>query len=312
MEWKTLVKNRTLLAPMAGYTDAGFRKLCLEYGAGAVVTEMVSAKALSLNNSHTEELLKAEEDEHPRILQLFGHEPEAFRLAVRHPFVQAFDAIDLNMGCPVPKIVRNGDGCALMDTPLVAAKIIETVKRYAQKPVSVKFRLGFAEERHNCVAFAKMCWECGADALTIHGRTRPQMYAGKARYEEIAEANAAVNVPVYANGDIRTAEYGEKVLRETGCFGIAFGRGALGNPWIFQGRNEADPEERRQALDRYVSLTRKHYGDRYLVNALKRQAPYFLKGLRGAKEAIRRIQSIADSGQMQTVLDRFFGGENEI
>ena len=301
-----------LLAPMAGYTDAGFRKICLEYGAGAVVTEMVSAKALSLNNVRTAELLKAEADEHPRILQLFGHEPEAFRLAVKHPAVEVFDGIDINMGCPVPKIVRNGDGCALMEQPLLAAKIIETVKQNVQKPVSVKFRLGFTEANQNCVEFAKICAESGADALTIHGRTRPQMYAGKARYDAIAEANAKVTVPVYANGDIRSVRDTERVLRETGCFGVAIGRGALGNPWIFSGRDEADVKEKQSVLFRYIQLTQKHYGERYLTNALKRQAPYFLKGLRGAKEVLRDVQSATSSRQIQNSLDLFFGGQNEI
>jgi len=224
------------LAPMAGVTDLAFRRVCRRFGADYTVTEMVSAKALVYKDVKTRSLLVIGEDEHPCAAQIFGSEPEVMEEAAGLAReISGADIIDINMGCPVGKVAGNGDGCALMREPEKAMKIIEGAARGAGVPVTVKFRKGWDKGSVNAVEFAKMCQEAGASAIAVHGRTRTQMYSGVADWDIIRDVKRAVNIPVFANGDIFKPEDVPHILRYTGCDGAMVGRGAFGDPWIFSG-----------------------------------------------------------------------------
>lgn len=224
------------LAPMAGVTDLAFRRVCRRFGADYTVTEMVSAKALVYKDVKTRSLLVIGEDEHPCAAQIFGSEPEVMEEAAGLAReISGADIIDINMGCPVGKVAGNGDGCALMREPEKAMKIIEGVVRGAGAPVTVKFRKGWDKGSVNAVEFAKMCREAGASAVAVHGRTRTQMYSGVADWDIIRDVKRAVDIPVFANGDIFKPEDVPHILRYTGCDGAMIGRGAFGDPWIFSG-----------------------------------------------------------------------------
>ena len=226
--------GRIFLGPMAGVTDMPFRILCKEQGADLIYTEMVSAKGIHYNNSNTKDMLKVDERERPVAMQLFGSEPDIMAETAKRIEELNFDIFDINMGCPVPKVVNNGEGSALMKNPVLAGQIVSAVVNAVKKPVTVKFRKGFSSEDRNAPEFARIMEECGADAVAVHGRTREQYYSGKADWDIIAEVKQNVKIPVIGNGDIFSPSDALRMFKYTGCDAVMIARGAQGNPWIFR------------------------------------------------------------------------------
>lgn len=228
------LKNQVILAPMAGVTDLPFRYLCTQQGAGMLGMEMISAKAIYYRNKNTESLLEIHPEEGPTALQLFGSDPKIMAEMAKQIEERPFSILDINMGCPVPKVVNNGEGSALMKDPLLAGKIIESIVRAIHKPVTVKIRKGFDAGSCNAPELAKIAQESGAAAVTVHGRTREEYYSGRADWDSIRKVRQAVSIPVIGNGDIIDGPSAKRMLEETGCDGIMIGRAARGNPWIFR------------------------------------------------------------------------------
>ena len=278
------------LAPMAGVTDFAFRQLCREKGAAYTVTEMISAKALCYHDEKTKSLLYMPPDEHPAAVQIFGHEPEI--MAEAAPMARELsgaDIVDINMGCPVGKIVKSGDGSTLMKTPELAAKIVESVRAAVRVPVTVKFRKGWDNGSANAVKFARLMEQAGADAVAVHGRTRAQMYAGRADWDIIREVRKAVQIPVIANGDVFTPEDASHILRYTGCELAMIGRGSFGNPWLFeQGQAAIDgrevPElpplsERIELAENQIVTLASRLGEHRACMEARHQLPWYLHGI---------------------------------
>lgn len=284
------LKGRATLAPMAGVSDYAFRSVCSRLGAALTTTEMVSAKALVYRDEKTKSLLGIPKEAHPCAVQIFGHEPEIMAEAAGLALeLSGAEILDINMGCPVGKIVKSGDGSALMKDPELAGRIIEAVKKAVSVPVTVKFRKGFDGGSVNAVSFAQMAEQAGVSAVTMHGRTRVQMYAGRADLDIIREVKRYVSVPVFGNGDIFSAEDAVHMVNYTGCDGVAVGRGSFGNPWIFQQINAAldglpVPEppqlaERMQTAEEQILMLADRYGERLACLEARHQLPWYLHGI---------------------------------
>lgn len=271
------LKNNLLLAPIANYSDVGFRKLAKKYGAALTCTEMISAKALLFNNKKTFDLLSTFDGESPACVQLFGSNPEDFYNAIKLPALDKFDIIDINMGCPAPKIYKNGDGSALLLNIKKASEIVKACVRATDRPITVKFRSGID---HNIVAveFAKEMEKAGASALTIHARTREQGYSGKADLKVAKAVKDAVKIPVIVSGDCVDKESYEKILSETGADGVMIARGALGNPEIFSKILGTDVKVDKKAdIFEHIDELRKHFSDRFTLLSMRAHIPFYLR-----------------------------------
>lgn len=282
------LENNVFLAPMAGVTDLPFRLLCKEQGCGMMCTEMVSAKALLYKNRNTKPLLETKPEERPVAVQLFGSDPEIMSEMALMLEEGPYDIIDVNMGCPVPKIVNNGEGSALMKNPKLAGEILSAMTRKLKKPVTVKFRKGFNDESVNAVEFAKMAEQSGAAAVAVHGRTREQFYSGKADWDIIRQVKEAVSIPVIGNGDIFTPQDAGRMMEETGCDGVMVARGAKGNPWIFSRIDhylktgevlpKQGPEEVKQMILRHAELLVAFKGEYTAMREMRKHVSWYTAG----------------------------------
>lgn len=281
-------ENKIFLAPMAGVTDLAFRTVCKEYGADLVVSEMVSSRGLHYKDKKTNELLKTNEIESPLIVQLFGNEPDVMAESAKILASAGVQYLDINMGCPAPKIVKNGDGCSLMRDEILAGKVAEAVVKAVDVPVSVKFRAGWDKDSINAVSFAKIMESSGVSCVTVHGRTKDQFYSGTADYDIIRKVREAVKIPVVANGDVVDGQSATAILEKTGCNSIMIGRGALGNPFIFKeiknhlNGNTTTPvlsSEKKKALLRHLELMEEYKDERVGVPEMRKHFAWYLKGI---------------------------------
>ncbi len=303
------LRGRIFLAPMAGVTDRAFRQICREQGAALTVTEMVSAKALHFGDKKTARLLALNEGEHPAAAQIFGSDPKTMAEgAVLAHKLSNCDIIDINMGCPAPKIAGNGDGCALMKDLPRAEAIIRAVKAAVNCPVTVKFRKGWDAASVNCVEFAQMCEAAGADMVTLHGRTRAQQYEGKADWDAIRAVKAAVHIPVAANGDVTSPEDAVRILTHTGADFVMIGRGCLGNPWIFSQANALletgvlppapSFSARIDMAVRQIELAMEDKGEHIALLEARKHVNWYLKGQAGLKEYKKRVSALSTMAEL--------------
>lgn len=309
---KVTLPNNIILAPMAGVTDLPFRVLCAEQGAGMVCMEMISAKALSYHNKNTEELLHISEKEGLVSLQLFGSEPELMGEMAKQIEERPFAVLDINMGCPVPKIVNNGEGSALMKNPLLAGKIIEAVARSTVKPVTVKIRRGFDDAHENAAELARIAQESGAAAVTVHGRTREQYYAGEADLTCIRAVKQALRIPVIGNGDVTDAASAKRMLEETGCDGVMVGRAARGNPWIFTQIAQGLANERFEKPDRddvkrmmlhHAGMLLEEKGEYIGVREMRKHVAWYTAGYPNSAAMRRAVNEVTSYAALEKLLD---------
>lgn len=297
------LQGNLFLAPMAGVSEVGFRHMASKFGAAATVTEMVSAKALLHQSKKTEELLHTAELPHTkRVVQIFGHEPQVMAEACLHPALEKFDWIDINMGCPANKIIKNSDGSALMKKPHLAKEIIEACAKMSQKPISVKIRKGFGISDDTAVDFAKTCQDAGASLITVHGRTSEQGYSGVVDLDVIARVKAAVSVPVVGNGDVTDWKSYER-MKQTGVDGIMIGRGAMGKPWLFATLQGNEIEMNKfDVIAEHVEVLRRFHTDKWIAINAKKHFLWSLNGMVGNAELKRNIATCDDLNEVLNLL----------
>lgn len=304
--------NNLILAPMAGVTDQPFRILCREQGCGLLVTEMVSAKAILYNNRNTKELLAVSDEERPIAVQLFGSDPEIVAAMAHRIEDGPYDLIDLNMGCPVPKVVNNGEGSALMREPKQVEALLSSLVKAVNKPVTVKFRKGFDDDHVNAVEIARIAESCGVAAVAVHGRTREQFYSGKADWDIIRQVKEAVQIPVIGNGDIFTPQDAKRMLEETGCDGLMIARGARGNPWIFRriahyldtGELLPEPDAREVGtmILRHARMQAELKGESLGMKEMRKHIAWYTAGLRGSAALRRQCNTLETLAELEKML----------
>ena len=302
-------KTSASLAPMAGVADKSFRELCMSYGASYCIGEMASSKGISMNDKKSEELLSLSPDERPAGVQIFGDIPDIMAKATQMCLKYNPDFIDINMGCPAPKVAGNGGGSALMKRPELAAKIVEECVKVSPVPITVKMRSGWDDDNINAVQLAVMCEQAGAAAITVHGRTRQQMYAPPVNLDIIAQVKAAVNIPVIGNGDIADGPSAAAMLDKTGCDSVMVGRGALGRPWVFAQISEflktgtilPEPpvEERMDVMLHHISCLMANKGDYIGIREARKHSAWYIKGIKGAASFRREIGMLESFEQLK-------------
>lgn len=310
------LENPVILAPMAGVCDLPFRLLCKEQGAGLLCMEMVSAKAIYYKNKNTESLMEIHPKESPVSLQLFGSDPDIISEMAKRIEERPFSILDINMGCPVPKVVNNGEGSALMKNEKLAAKIVEKTAKAIKKPVTVKIRKGFQEEQVNAVELAKRLEQAGAAAIAVHGRTREQYYSGKADWDIIRQVKEAVSIPVIGNGDIVDGKSALEIMKQTGCDGIMIGRAARGNPFLFRqvlkyletGKEPEKPSlsEIKETILRHAQLQLTYKGEYTAVREMRKHIAWYTTGLPHSAELRRRVNEMETMGQLRDGIEQLF------
>ena len=310
------IPDAPILAPMAGVTDLPFRLLCREKGAGLLCMEMVSAKAISFGNRNTRELLSIDEGEHPVSLQLFGSEPELMGRVAEQIDHLPYDILDVNMGCPVPKVVKNGEGSALMKDPERVGQIVRALRGATKKPVTVKIRSGFDADHINAVEIAKIAEDAGADAVTVHARTREQYYSGKADWDLIRQVAEALTIPVIGSGDVVSPETAKQMLEETGCAQVMIGRAARGNPWLFGRvssylRTGEDPgrpskEEILEMILRHARMLVEYKGEHTGVCEMRKHIAWYTAGLKNSAKLRRETNGAQTMEELTALLTKAF------
>lgn len=309
------LENNVFLSPMAGVTDLPFRLICKEQNCGMLYTEMINAKALCYDDENTKKMLKIEDEEHPVAVQIFGSDPEFMGRAAEIMNEYPNEILDINMGCPAPKVVKNGDGSALMRNPKLAEQVLKAVVKNSKKPVTLKIRKGWDDNSVNAVEIAKIAEACGISALAVHGRTREQYYSGKADWDIIAEVKNSINIPVLGNGDVFEVQDAVKMIEKTNCDAILIGRGSQGNPWIFKRINhymqtgeilpEPTLEEKITTAKKHLGLAVEEHGEYVAVREMRKHIGWYLKGLKNSARVRDEVNKIESYEEVVNKLDMY-------